>query len=225
MNEKPVEEALEEIASNRELIEEYNSYWKNITPANDKEIFRRYVFSFLSVHTPWSGNVRSFHMLDDLAENDYTNQERLQQVIYDSRAGNYRTKSKGIHRFTEHFNRSSEFYKLTNDKDVSHQAQRDIIMTACYGLGLAKTAFALEMCYPLTAQIVCLDTHMLQLYGYTDGKERAKAGSDPDLYHEMETHWVETCNKHNMSPVIARAIWWDKKQRQKNSRYWTYVLE
>ena len=220
-NAEKVEAELIKIASEHEVIKEYKQYWNEITPTKNEDVARRYVFSFLSVHTPWSSNVSSFLLLDKNKDKT-NNKEELTQLLQQSRAGNYESKSKGIIKFVNDFEKNPDFFKL---KEEEHQQQRDIIMTQCFGLGLAKTAFALEMCFPLTAQVVCLDTHMLQFYGYTDKKEKAKAASNKRLYHEMETHWLKTCKHLNIPPVIARAIWWDRKQQQKNSRYWTYVIE
>lgn len=215
------EAALIEISENISLIKEYNKYWEQITPKSNEDIARRYVFSFLSVHTPWSGNVSSFSLLEK-NKDKLNNKEELIDLLKESRAGNYQSKSKGITKFTKDFIANPDFFKL---EEGNHQMQRDKIMAQCFGLGLAKTAFALEMCFPLTAQVVCLDTHMLQLYGYIDPKDRAKAGSNKKLYYDMETHWLQLCKKLNVAPAIARAIWWDKKQQQQNSKYWTYVIE
>ena len=216
-----VEAELIAISKEKDVIKEYNRYWNEITPTKNEDIARRYVFSFLSVHTPWSSNVSSFLLLEK-NKDKLNNKEELTAILQQSRAGNYETKSRGIVKFQKDFETNPDFFKLY---DGDHQAQRDLIMNQCFGLGLAKTAFALEMCFRLSAQVVCLDTHMLQLYGYTDKKERNKAGSSKRLYHEMEKHWLATCKQLDISPVIARAIWWDKKQQQKNSKYWSYVIE
>lgn len=214
--------SLVEIAQNRPLVEEYNKYWNLLTPKNNEDIADRYIFSFLSVHTPWSANVSSFLLLK---RNKHVlgNKEELIDLLKESRAGNYSTKARGIYEFNKRFQNEPDFYKLHGD--MSDANKRDIVMKDCYGLGLAKTAFAMEMCFPLTAKCVCLDTHILQLYGYTEPKERNKVSSNVKMYHAMEQHWLGTCNDLDVSPVIARAIWWDKKQQQNNSRYWSYVIE
>ncbi len=147
------------------------------------------------------------------------------ELIKESRAGNYTTKAKGIAQFSTQFALTPHIFKMAGAPMNPSQAYRTWLMKHCHGLGLAKTAFALEMCYPLRARTVCLDTHMLQLYGYTEAKERAKAGSNKKLYYEMEDHWIKTCDSYGIAPFIARAIWWDKKQQQKDSRYWSYVIE
>ena len=41
----------------------------------------------------------------------------------------------------------------------------------------------------------------------------------------IERHWAETCGNHKVPPVIARWVYWDRKQGQLDSRYWSYVFE
>lgn len=223
MNPEKAEQQLLEISNDKQLISTYTNYWKSITPENSNEVFRRYVFSFLSVHTPWSANLRSFLALDRQPYNYYHNKEVLAERIAETRAGNQLTKSRGISEFARKFrNDPNAFIFMPGD---NHVEKRNAIVSSLYGLGNAKVSFALEMCHPLDAQVVCLDTHMLQLYGYTDGPRRARAGSDPVMYARMEEHWVNFCNELRIPPVIARAIWWDKKQQQPDSKYWTYAIE
>ena len=220
MNLEIAETELYKLTENEGKIKEYNNYWSSLTPTDDEAIKRRYVFSFLSVHTPWSANVTSFLLLDKNKQ-ALSNKEELTQLLVKSRAGNHHRKSEGIYRFVKDFDENPGFYKLNNDSP--HQEQRDRIMDRCYGLGLAKTAFALEMCFPMSAQVVCLDTHILQLYGHKESKDRAKVNTAK--YKLMENHWLKVCKDLNMAPAVARAIWWDKKQQQENSRYWTYTIE
>lgn len=223
MNPAQAEKDLTEISKDRDLIESYNTYWASIAPKTDEGIFRRYVFSFLSVHTSWSTNVRSFLLLEQ-NKDAYNNQKDLAQLIKAGGAQYFNTKAKGIFQFKKDFERKPRFF-TNEDQYRRGLGMREDIRASCHGLGLAKSSFVVEMLRPLDNNSVCLDTHLLQLYGYADSKERTRAGSNPKKYREMEAHWVKTCNTLNISPTIARAIWWDKKQNQKDSRYWTYVLE
>lgn len=99
---------------------------------------------------------------------------------------------------------------------------RDRVEKKLYGLGPAKTAFAIEMCYPLECRTVCLDTHMLQLYGY-DTKDVGKANSGKK-YKEIEYHWLKCCEKNEIEPYMARCLFWDQRQMQTSSKYWSDVL-
>lgn len=220
MNLELAETELHNLKQNPQKISQYNEYWGSITPKTDEEIKRRYVFSFLSVHTPWSANVTSFLLLDKNKQ-ALSDKEELTDLLVKSRAGNHNRKSEGIFRFVKDFDANPDFYKIEGTDD--HQEKRDKIMAKCYGLGLAKTAFALEMCFPLTAQVVCLDTHILQLYGLKEPKDRARVNYKK--YKAMEDHWLTVCKNIELAPAVARAIWWDKKQQQEDSRYWTYTIE
>jgi hypothetical protein len=91
------------------------------------------------------------------------------------------------------------------------------------GLGPAKTAFGAELIYLHNADIVCLDTHMLQLYGYKTAA--IGAGLRRADYDKILDHWVATCKDFGISPVTARWMWWDKKQNYSDPTYWSYVLE
>lgn len=224
MNPNQAEKDLNEIAKDKELIDSYMTYWESITPKNNLNVFRRYIFSFLSVHTPWSANVRSFLLLDKEKNIEaFKNEEHINDLIKESRAGNHKIKAKGISKFATDFDNDPDSFKLAPNENS--QKKRDLIMAKCFGLGPAKAAFALEMCFPLTAQTVCLDTHLLQLYGFDDKVLRARAGRSTRAYNEMENHWLEYCRSLDIPPAIARAIWWDKKQQQTSSKYWTYVIE
>ena len=93
-------------------------------------------------------------------------------------------------------------------------------MKRAYGLGYAKTAFAIELCYPTECEVACLDTHMLQLYGH-----KVKGTPSPSKYRMLEQHWVDKCKSRKIPPFMARNVYWDSVQRQKDTRYWSYVFE
>lgn len=204
-----------------DLITGYNDYWATIAPKNTHEVFMRWIFAFLSVHTTWSANVLGFKILN---RNTlwFNNDNLLLEHLITSGVGIHTRRLKGISQFTKSFFEDPNSWNKQTDETWIQCRNR--LATRCYGLGLAKTAFALEMCYPLENESVCLDTHMLQLYGYKTAKEKAK-GMQYDTYIQMETHWVMKCKERSIPAAIARAIVWDKKQLKSDSRYWTYVFE
>lgn len=213
------EKAIAEIPQDK--IKDYQDYWNSIAPKDDHEYFMRWVFSFLSVHTTWSANVFAFNLLK--ANTDWLDDVTiLENKLIDSKVGLYKRRLKGIWAFTKSYWSNPDDWKKKDDE--SWTQCRDRLQTKCHGIGLAKTAFALEMCYPLANESVCLDTHMLSLYGYTLGKDKHK-GMRYNVYTQMENHWVEQCKLRNIPAYIGRALFWDMKQNQKDSRYWSYVLE
>lgn len=201
-------------------IEEYNKYWQSIAPKNLKERYWRFVFAFLSVHTTWEANVRSYKLLVrdfDYVKNDL---QELTDLLIRGRAGLYNMRAKGIHQFTQDFFLNSNQYEPIIGETWFEFRNR--IMNKLFGLGLAKTSFALEMCYPLATACVCLDTHMLDLYGLSDKKSKA---NNIQAYIKMEKHWGMEATKLGLSPYVARCMFWDEKQNQKDSRYWSHVFE
>jgi hypothetical protein len=78
------------------------------------------------------------------------------------------------------------------------------------------------MCFPNEAEVVCLDTHMMQVYGM---KEVRNSGALKKVYENNEQDWINRSQNINTAPYIARCMFWDAKQGHADSRYWSYVLE
>jgi hypothetical protein len=93
------------------------------------------------------------------------------------------------------------------------------------GIGLAKTSFALELCYPNQAEIVCLDVHMLRLLDMNTNGYRKESKRDIEAYIDGEKVWMDCSLKIKSSPYITRCLYWDINQGQKDSRYWSECLE
>lgn len=202
-------------------IQGYKDYWSSIAPKDDREYFMRWIFAFLSVHTTWSANVFAFNTLN-ADELWWNNSALLLEKLHSSKVGLYNRRLKGIEAFSKSFWEDPIAWKKLNEETWTEC--RDRLAAKCHGIGLAKTAFALELCYPLSNESVCLDTHMLQLYGYSTEKEKAK-GAKYNSYTEMERHWVEHCKAKNIPAYIGRALFWDTRQQKDDSRYWSYVFE
>ena len=200
---------------NKEAVNKVKIYWQTTTPKNDSEIFQRWLFAFMSVHTSWQANVKGYEAIKDWWE--WMNRwGTLSDIIQTSRVGMHNNRVKFISQF------SKDFWKNPNNfqknKNESWVAFRDRLEQSILGLGLAKTSFAIELCYPTEAKIVCLDTHMFKAYKL-DQTKHAK------LYTLLEEHWVAMSSMWNCPSYIARCIYWDKKQKQVDSRYWSYILE
>jgi thermostable 8-oxoguanine DNA glycosylase len=209
-------------AIEKEKIPAYKEYWESIAPKNDEEYFWRWIFSFLSVHTTWSANVKGYKSLREKKDVWKHNKEELSKVIVESGVGLHKRRTEGIWSFTQYYFQDPLDWKKKEDETWVECRNR--LQKRCLGIGLAKTAFALEMCYPNENESVCLDTHMLQLYGFTSDDDKRKA-MKYKLYSEMEQHWADLCKAIGVSACIGRALFWDKKQKQEDSRYWSYVFE
>ena len=122
-----------------------------------------------------------------------------------------------IGRFSDAFWGNPSDY-LTRNTGEGWTEWRDRLAKSILGLGKAKTSFAIEMMFPLEAQVVCMDTHLFQVFGLNQTKDAKK-------YNDIEEHWLKRSAEVGIAPYMARCISWDRNQNRKNSRYWSKVLE
>lgn len=204
----------------RDKVVTYKEYWESIRPQNNDDIFRRYLFSYMSVHTTWKSNVAGYVAVKDFHE-WFDNKELLLKKIKDSGVGLHNNRTKYIWDFKDKFwSNPKEFY-LTTKK--YHVKKRDSIVNKIKGLGSAKVSFSLEQSHPSDCRVFCGDTHMLELYGMKTLNYQTKHGFS--LYKKMERHWSVMCGKLGVPCYIARCIYWDAKQNKEDSRYWSYIYE
>lgn len=202
----------------RSKVQPYAEYWESIKPQTLGDFLRRYLFAFTSVHTTWEANVRGYNAIKDLGW--IADREDLKARLISAKCGMYNNRTKFIWDFTTKFLANPDKYcqKVENWAGYRNSLVKDI-----NGLGITKVSFALEMCFPNEAEVSCIDTHGLKLYGLTADILGTKKGDA--LYEKAESHWIENSYKLNASATVARAIFWDEKQKKEDSRYWTYVLE
>lgn len=209
---KDVEEFFHSVSNNE--IEEHQNYWDRLTPEEPEQKFQRYLFAFLSVHTSWENNVKAYIRIKDFW-NWMGNDEELRSRLIECGVGLHNNRVRFISAFSKDYwqNRKSEYEK----KSETWTEYRDRLESRILGLGLAKTSFALEMQHPLEAHCFCADTHLFQLYKLHQQKHIK-------LYKEIENHWLIWSKMFNIPSYIARAIFWNRKQKQKNCHYWAYCL-
>ena len=192
-------------------------YWDSLTIKNHFECFQRWVFAICSVHTTWEMNVRGYnHLMSDLSWT--LSKEGLEQVIKTSGLGMYHRRNRGLWELIDGFRSNpDEFYKQDDETWVE---ARNRLVGRIFGLGYAKTTFALTLSFPTQAQLVCLDVHILRFMGHDKDGTPNKA-----FYLEMEQKWLETCAKYKINPAVAREMYWDRVQNKRSPRYWSYCLE
>ena len=195
-------------------VQKYKGYWQSIAPRNDTEVFQRWLFAFMSVHTTWENNVKGYEGIKDWTQ-WFNDDKKLMDIIVDTRVGLHNNRVRFISEFTRKFWQDPEWFKY---QEGSWQDFRDRLVKSILGLGIAKVSFALEMIYPNKAEVCCMDTHLFQAYGLDQTKDARR-------YKEIENYWLDMCRMWNVPSAIARAILWDRKQNQTDSRYWSYVLE
>ena len=197
-------------------VKKYASYWGDLTVKNHGEYFQRWLFAFCSVHTTWESNVAGFSAIKEY-DSWLADKEALRSKLISSRCGLHNNRTEYIFDFSNKYWANPAWFYPQYGESTSQC--RDRLMPGIRGLGLAKTAYALEMSFPLDCNAVCLDVHMLRLYG------DVAAGPKPDVYRKFEADWVRRSEKAEIPPYIARTVYWDKLQGKTDSRYWSSVLE
>lgn len=208
-------------------IKLYNDYWGELKPQSINAMFRRYLFSFMSIRATWKKNCAGYNSIkkfnkwrlekaDQLFLWDY-NHDELLALIKKSQVGIQNNRTKFIGDFSDAFWSNIKTYTC-KDEQESWGTWRDKLCNKIKGLGKAKTSFAIEMMFPLEAQVVCMDTHMFKAYNLDQHK-------DFKLYNIIENDWLNRCERRGVAPYIARSIYWDRNQNRRNSRYWSKVLE
>lgn len=198
----------------------YETYFETMRPETQEDIFRRWIFAYASVHTSWKYNVALYNNLKDLTW--VGDKQDLHDRIVDSRAGLHNNRTKFIHAFSGFFYDHPGWF-LRSPWETWFE-YRDRLMEHTPGLGIAKTSFALELVHFHDTATVCFDTHQLQLYGLTTKQIQTK-GYNLKTVKKMEQHWVHTCKTFDISPVTARWLYFDDRQGEEDSRYWSHVID
>ena len=198
----------------QEELNTYKDYWEGVKPKNDTEIFHRWLFAFMSVHTTWERNVIGYEAIKDWTV-WFNDDKKLMEIIKGAAVGLHNNRVRFISEFARKFWADPSAYK---HQGGSWQDFRNKLVKNILGLGIAKVSFALEMIYPNEAKVTCMDTHLFQAFGLDQSKDARR-------YIEIENYWLGMCAMWNVPSTIARAILWDRKQDKTDSRYWTYVLE
>jgi len=204
----------------KDKVVKYKEYWESVRPQNVEDIFRRYLFSFMSVHTTWESNVKGYLAVKDF--NDWIDdKELLLHKIKESGVGLHNNRTEYIWYFKDRFWANPKEFYFTSKK--YHVKKRDSIVSKIKGISWAKISFSLEQIHPLDCRVLCLDIHMLRLYGMENLKYKTGAGLKE--YKKAERHWIVNCGRLKVPSYIARSIYWDQLQNQEDSRYWSWVFE
>jgi hypothetical protein len=196
-------------------IARYKTYWASVAPENDSEKFQRYLFAFMSVHSTWESNVKGYQAIKDWTQ-WFNAPDKLKTLLEGCGVGLYNQRHAFLETFTKHFwTGLKKFNKLSTESWTEY---RNRLEQSIDGLGKAKVSFALELMHPLESQAICMDTHLFQLYGLEQKRDKSQ-------YEIIEKHWIEMSKCWNIPPAIARHLWWDKNQSKPDSRYWSYVFE
>jgi hypothetical protein len=194
----------------------YVDYWDKLTAKTDAQLFQRFLFAFCSVHTTWEGNISGYKAIEE-HEAWRDDHAGLRTRLIKSGVGLHNNRSRWIGDFAVRFWAEPNCFK--RGLRESWSCYRDRLEAEIVGLGPAKVSFALELAYPLEAQVLCLDVHMLRLYGKKDQTMRKNE------YQVYEADWVGRSQAVGLPPYIVKQIYWDTRQGKVDSRYWSHVLE
>ena len=201
------------------IVKTETDYWDNLKVDSHAECFKRWVFAIMSVHTTWESNVRGY----EYATRDMywtLDKDVLAKMVTDARVGINKRRNIGLWQLVEKFRENpNQFYK---QDDETWQECRNRLIGSIYGLGNAKTTYAISLSNPTDSQLCCLDVHLLRFMGHDLKKGHANS---LESYQHMENEWLARCNKYGVAPNVAREIYWNKVQGRRNSRYWSYCLE
>jgi thermostable 8-oxoguanine DNA glycosylase len=200
-------------------VARYLADCKRIKPETDEDLFWLYIFALLSVHTTWKCNLRGFTMLKELGLKNFT-ARRIRNRLVKAGCGLSNNRAAFIMALKAKFWRGAEGPREYRPKSYETLTVcRDRLAKEIYGLGLTKTSFVLEMIFPESCEIVCLDTHILKLYGHRTGTPGY------NRYRDMERDWATGCAQRKLPSPPVRNMFWDPIQGFTNMRYWSYVLE
>lgn len=202
-------------------IRTYNDYWKSISPEDEGEYFRRWLFAFTSVHTTWEANVRGYMMIRDFHQ-WLENRNELERLLIEARCGMHSRRAQFIWDFAQDFWQHTAWYY--QGQGESWGDWRDRLVGAVKGLGMAKVSFALEMSFPVDVEVVCLDVHMLKTLNMPVKGNYNNPNKQED-YKVGERAWLKACTERDMPSYTARCAYWDTIQKQQDSRYWSWVFE
>ncbi len=194
----------------------YVDYWDRLTAKSDAALFRRFLFAFMSVHTTWEINVNGYKEIQDF-EAWKDGHFGLRTRLVRSGAGLHNNRTLWIQGFSDAFWADPRAYR--RGVRESWHGYRDRLEKSITGLGPAKVSFALELAFPLEAEVLCLDVHMLRLYGKKDQNMRKNE------YQAYEADWIGRSRAAGLPSYIVKQMHWDKLQGRSDSRYWSHVLE
>lgn len=206
--------AIYEVCPDR--VDQYARYWLTLAPRTHRQYYWQWVFAFLSIRTRWETNVALFRAVRSLPF--AFSRRQVRGVMDRLRGGLIEMRVEGLTRFRREFWASPKHWYVQSGE--SFPDARDRLCGMTHGLGLAKTSFVLEMAYPVDCKVVCIDTHVKQVYGLG-----AEDGIPAGLYRRIEKHWIRTCEERGLASPQVRNVWWDLLRGENSTRYWSHVLE
>lgn len=200
----------------REESFRYQQYWEGLAPRNHSERFKRWVFALCSIRATWQQNVKSYQALTrDLSwVFDFSH---LEAIVRQQSMGLHKVRTRALWELSREFFHDAGRYEKS--PIMTWAELRNEYAGRLFGIGLAKTSFAIELMYPVEAEVACLDVHILR------GLGADVATPSPTEYAFWERVWLDKCARAGVPSPIARHMYWDKLHGKADTRYWSHCLE
>ncbi len=199
-------------------IDEHTAHWQGLIPSTAEEIWSRIEFAGISPRVTYSVNVKAFKYLSFDRDLHYNSYSSMLKALKHCGTGIYKVKTKCLlDTYSKYVKDPRQFLK---QQDETWQTYRNRITAEVYGLGYAKASFAVELLYPLQAEVVCLDTHILKLFGIKN-----RSIQDKEDYQAFEHEFLLKCKELNIPPPIARNIIWNELvANAEGLDFWTHCF-
>ena len=201
----------------KQTLDKYIEYWK--WPDNklsDDQLISNYVLVMLTPIANWTQTIKAYDQIFDNQE-AIVDEKSLTKILFESGIGCQKKRASYICGGLQKLKKDLSIIKY-KPEDSYYTVTRDRIADEFKGLGLAKSSFLMELNYPLEAKVLCMDTHLLQLYGLPKSISNR-------LYANAEEHWLASCKELKLPPPIARHIVWDRIHNQDDTSYWAYTIK
>jgi hypothetical protein len=171
-------------------------------PKNPEDYLWRFVYAVISPRLSWIKATQLVLKIKKLGL-DVT-LEQIRELIKLARLGLHNSKAKYVMSIITAFKNNTDLF--SNKKPTESWLEfRHRLLSVCNGLSLSKGSNGIEMCFPLTAQVMCIDTWYASLFGL-DPKENIK----PNDYVRYENYFLRSCARLGHSPYVIRHLVWDK---------------
>lgn len=187
-------------------LQDYVSKAANITPqVYDKEtVYRRFAFAICSVQSNFEVCSRVYKELCKLTWKQRQSKRKvkatIKELIY------HEVKTRGLIELAAHV--EFDYKALLRGHEETWQDYRKRL-TSLHGLGKAKATFAACLLYPLTADLACLDTWLLQHVGLPASKNGKLTWQE---YCKVEDHIRGYARQWGVNTFVAQWIVWDHER-------------
>lgn len=215
-----------------EEIKQYNQYWDILKPTTDEQFQNCLVFAFLSIRTTWRMNVAGFNTwgngkiisivqaVNNTPDSDPTKPAKvaaLNAMIEALQTGLQLRKITSVKSFVALLEEDKEFFKKKETE--TWRKYRDRLAASIDWLGITKASFAIELMYPDTSEVICLDSRMMKLLGLKG------LHASSSKYKKIEAEWLAACKEKGVAPAIARHIVWSRESPSGNCTDWADCLD